>query len=87
MKRNPCSFSFRPSALAMAIAGALLSTSSQAADEDIFFSELPVVASVSRLPKPLSEAPGAVTVLDRDMIAPREHVILPTCCAWCQDFK
>ena len=54
MKRNPCSFSFRPSALAMAIAGALLSTSSQAADEDIFFSELPVREAACRnhSPKP-----------------------------------
>ena len=40
----------------------------QAADEDLFFAELPLVASVSRLPQKLSEAPGAVTVIDRDMI-------------------
>ena len=40
----------------------------QAAEEDMFFSELPIVASVSRLPQALSEAPGAVTVIDRDMI-------------------
>lgn len=39
-----------------------------AADEDLFFSSLPVVATVSRLPQPQSEAPGAVTVIDRDMI-------------------
>ena len=38
------------------------------AEEDLFFSSLPVVASVARLPQPLSEAPGAVTVIDRDMI-------------------
>ena len=68
MKQNFCSFSFPLSTLAFSIAGALLGTNSQAADEDIFFSELPVVASVSRLPQPLSEAPGAVTVIDRDMI-------------------
>ncbi|MBS1189985.1 MAG: TonB-dependent receptor [Rhodocyclaceae bacterium] len=37
-------------------------------EEDLYFSSLPVVASVSRLPQPLSEAPGAVTVIDRDMI-------------------
>lgn len=38
------------------------------ADEDLFFSSLPVVASVSRLPQPLAEAPGAMTVIDRDVI-------------------
>lgn len=39
-----------------------------AQDEGIYFSDLPVVASVSRLPQALSEAPGAVTVIDREMI-------------------
>ena len=39
-----------------------------ASDEELYFSSLPVVATVSRLPQPLSEAPGAVTVIDRDMI-------------------
>jgi iron complex outermembrane receptor protein len=39
-----------------------------ATDEDIYFSELPVVASVSRLPQRLADAPTAVTVVDRDMI-------------------
>ena len=33
-----------------------------------FFSELPVVLSASRLSQPLSEAPNAMTVIDRDMI-------------------
>ena len=36
--------------------------------ESEFFEELPVVLSASRLPQPLSEAPAAVTVLDRDFI-------------------
>lgn len=36
--------------------------------ESGFFEELPVVLSASRLPQPLSEAPGAVTVLSRDFI-------------------
>lgn len=43
----------------------------QAADalsERDWFEELPVVLSVSRLAQPLSEAPGAVTVIDRDTI-------------------
>lgn len=39
-----------------------------ATDEDIYFSELPVVASVSRLPQRLADSPTAVTVVDRDMI-------------------
>ncbi len=38
------------------------------ASEQDFFSEMPVVLSVSRLPQPLDEAPGAVTVLDRETI-------------------
>jgi iron complex outermembrane receptor protein len=36
--------------------------------ESGFFEEMPVVLSASRLPQPLSEAPAAVTVLDRDFI-------------------
>lgn len=39
-----------------------------AADEDMFFSELPIVASVSRLPQRLADAPTSVTVIDREMI-------------------
>lgn len=38
------------------------------AEEDLFFSDLPIVASVSRLPQQLSETPGAVTVIDQEMI-------------------
>jgi iron complex outermembrane receptor protein len=33
-----------------------------------YFAELPVVLSVSRLAQPLNEVPGAVTVIDRDLI-------------------
>lgn len=44
------------------------STLAIADDEDIYFSELPVVASVSRLPQRLADAPTAVTVVDREMI-------------------
>ncbi|MDO8931966.1 MAG: TonB-dependent receptor [Rhodocyclaceae bacterium] len=39
-----------------------------ALSERDYFEELPVVLSVSRLAQPLSEAPGAVTVIDREMI-------------------
>jgi len=38
------------------------------ADDEIFFAELPVVASVSRLPQRLADAPASVTVIDREMI-------------------
>ncbi|MBL8428568.1 MAG: TonB-dependent receptor plug domain-containing protein [Dechloromonas sp.] len=38
------------------------------ADEHSYFSSLPVVASVSRLPQRLADAPTSVTVIDRDMI-------------------
>ena len=37
-------------------------------EQDFFFSELPIVASVSRLPQPLSETPASVTVIDQEMI-------------------
>ncbi|WP_244860839.1 TonB-dependent receptor plug domain-containing protein [Aromatoleum petrolei] len=38
------------------------------ADDNLFFSELPVVASVSRLPQRQVDAPTAVTVIDRETI-------------------
>ena len=36
--------------------------------EKDFLGEVPIVLSVSRLPQPLNEAPGAVTVIDRETI-------------------
>jgi len=36
--------------------------------ESDYFDDLPVVLSVSRLAQPLNEVPGAVTVIDRDLI-------------------
>ena len=53
---------------AIALAGACASEATWAADEDVYFSELPIVASVSRLPQRLADAPVAVTVVDREMI-------------------
>ncbi len=38
------------------------------AEDDLFFTELPVVASVSRLPQRLQDAPTSVTTLDRAII-------------------
>lgn len=43
-------------------------TGASAADEDDYFTELPVVLSVTRLAQPINETPGAVTVLDRETI-------------------
>lgn len=45
-----------------------LASLSANADEELFFSELPIVASVSRLPQRLADAPSSVTVLDRETI-------------------
>ena len=42
--------------------------SSALADEDLFFADLPVVGSVSRLQQRLADAPASVTVIDREMI-------------------
>lgn len=50
------------------MAGLFASAGVLAADEDLFFSELPVVASVSRLPQRLADAPTSVTVIDRETI-------------------
>lgn len=52
----------------LALGTLLLANGVWATDESIYFGDLPVVASVTRLPQPLAEAPGAVTVIDRDMI-------------------
>lgn len=54
--------------LVAALAGVWMSANVWAMDEDAYFSELPIVASVSRLPQRLADAPAAVTVVDRDMI-------------------
>lgn len=48
-----------------------VSASQAAADaivEDLYFQELPVVLTASRLSQPLSDAPSAMTVIDREMI-------------------
>src|ERR1035437_6531751 len=43
-------------------------TPSNTTSEDIYFQEMPVVLTASRLSQPLSEAPSAMTVIDSDMI-------------------
>jgi iron complex outermembrane receptor protein len=40
----------------------------ESVSEKDFLSDMPIVLSVSRLPQRLDETPGAVTILDRDMI-------------------
>jgi iron complex outermembrane receptor protein len=56
------------SCLPLSVLGAVLLAFPAHAEEDIFFSSLPLVASVSRLPQKLSETPAAVTVIDQEMI-------------------
>ena len=61
-----------PRTLLVLLAGALSATAAAqgraTAGESPFFEELPTVLSASRLPQVLHEAPGAVTILDRDFI-------------------
>ena len=47
----------------------LTAASTAAATENSFFEPLPLVLSASRLPQPLQDSPGAVTVIDADLIA------------------
>lgn len=54
-------------AFGAAVANAFAQESDALSEKD-FFGEMPVVLSVSRLAQPLDETPGAVTVIDRDMI-------------------
>lgn len=58
----------RVSRACLLMLAAMASELSSAADEDLYFSDLPVVATVSRLPQALADAPGSVTVIDREMI-------------------
>lgn len=51
-----------------ALCAALLIAAAAQAEDDPYFSSMPVVASVSRLPQRLADAPTAVTVIDREMI-------------------
>jgi len=56
------------SGVALALGAVGMSSASELTTEDAFFSDLPVVASVSRLPQRLADAPTSVTVIDREMI-------------------
>lgn len=46
----------------------LLSISSARGEEDLFLSELPIIASASRLPQRLQDSPASVSVIDKAMI-------------------
>lgn len=50
------------------VAGAVAEESASGLSEADFLDELPVVLSATRLRQPLSEAPAAITVIDRQMI-------------------
>ncbi|MBI5752811.1 MAG: TonB-dependent receptor [Hydrogenophilales bacterium] len=51
---------------ALGLAG--ISSSALGASEQDFLGEVPIVLSVSRLAQPVSEAPSATTIIDREMI-------------------
>ena len=55
--------------LCLLYASAALAIGPVRAGEAPYLEELPVVLTASRLPQPLHEAPGAVTVIDRELIA------------------
>ncbi|MDD5250507.1 MAG: TonB-dependent receptor [Rhodocyclaceae bacterium] len=68
---NACKLSFLQCLAAVAAVSATAGAAAQtdvALSERDYLEELPVVLSVSRLAQPLDEAPGAVTVIDREMI-------------------
>ena len=64
MKIFPTIFCVLYASLAMAETGAPASVLS----EQDFFAEMPIILSVSRLAQRVDEAPGAVTILDREFI-------------------
>ena len=45
--------------------------------EDLYFSELPIVITPTRLQQPLDEAPTSVTIIDRDMIESSSALTIP----------
>jgi iron complex outermembrane recepter protein len=54
--------------IALGWGGSVCAQTPDILSEKDFFAEMPIVLSVSRLPQRLDETPGAVTILDRDMI-------------------
>ncbi|MDQ8020357.1 MAG: TonB-dependent receptor plug domain-containing protein [Moraxellaceae bacterium] len=58
----------RLAVLSAAVLGTLAPAQAADGHEDPFLEELPTVLTASRLPQPIDEAPGAVTVIDREQI-------------------
>lgn len=58
-----------PHRIAFAVLPLLAASAAGAASEETFFQPLPIVLSASRLAQPLQDSPGAVTVIDADLIA------------------
>lgn len=63
---------------------ALVSTRTSAAEpagagasEDIFFQDVPVILSATRLSQPVSESPAAITVIDRELIEASGAIDIP----------
>ena len=69
MKRNHSRLAGLLPVLSLALfsAPSVAQPSGEASERD-FLDELPVVLSASRLVQPLADAPGAVTIIDRDLI-------------------
>ncbi len=58
----------RPIRLFASLLAGVWALAVQATDESLFFTDLPTVYSPSRMSQPLAEAPGFVTVIDRETI-------------------
>lgn len=59
----------RPHRVALVLLLPLAASAAGASSDDPFFEPLPVVLSASRLAQPLQDSPGAVSVIDADLIA------------------
>lgn len=69
LPEGPACAAFLRRAAGIAVSLSFLAAPAAAAvSEDAFLDELPTVLSASRLAQPLNETPGAVTVIDREMI-------------------
>jgi iron complex outermembrane receptor protein len=64
-------------ALSLAWSNAWSAGDGSDAPEGAYFEELPIVLTVSRMPQSLADAPGAVTVLDRETIRATGYRQLP----------
>lgn len=67
-----------PGAWGLLALAAALPAPAQTVTEKSFFEDLPVVLSASRIPQSLAATPGAVTVLDRELIRATGYRDLPS---------